>query len=582
MLRTIRHLARRQLRRRRRREPQPTIWYHPDYRVPIEGLGLETRRADLVAWSVLDLGIVDAAQIERPVRASYHDLAAVHSDKVLSALSDASVLAPIFGASARELPMETIANTIRLACGATLAAARRAAAGAGPQVNLLGGFHHASPNRAGGFSVVNDIAIAMHALRRQGFSGRIAVLDLDAHPPDGTADCVLEHASIMGEVWIGSISGSDWGIVPGVDETVIPGAEDEDYLHALDRLLGRMPPSKLCFVVAGGDILAGDRFGALQLTLEGACRRDRRVARRLRNTPSVWLSAGGYSDAATFALLNTVATLALTKPLKIPPHYDPVRARFSKVARELVPPVDDSQLLTEADLAEAFGFQPANELRLLGTYTPDWIEHALYRYGILDHIERLGYGRFRVVIDRAADGDRLRLFGRAQGGEHLLLETMLDKVKYGQESFLFVNWLTLRHPIAEFTEARPKLPNQEVPGLGLAKEAGELLALVAQRLGWSGVAIRPAAYHVAYTARHDFTFADAARQGRFEKLIEDLGDVPLGELTRAIATERVMLDGELYRWEPDLMVARLDGERTAARPCKGLFALTSKREGAVD
>ena len=572
----LKHRVSRTLRRLLdRREPGPTIWYHRDYRVPVEGIGLETKRADLVLWALLDLGLVDAEQVEEPTRASYAELSTVHTPKLLDALSDPEQLAPIFGASPNELHVENIASTIRLATGATISAARRAAAGAGPQVNLLGGFHHASPDRGGGFSVVNDIAVAIMMLRDQGFDGRIAVLDLDAHPPDGTADCVNADREGMGEVWIGSISGSDWGVVEHVDETVIIGADDELYLETLDGLLRRMPAPELAFVLAGGDVLAGDRFGGLSLTVEGAYERDRRVARRLRTVPSVWLSAGGYSDDAWRVLLNMVSIHALYRRLKVPSGYDPLRARFSRVARELVPPRDDNDALTDADLALDLGFRPASALRLLDTYTPEWIEHALFRYGVLEHVERLGYSDFRVEVAHASDGERLRLYGQGKGKEHVLLEVALDKRRLDDDQYLFVNWLTLRHPLAQFTESRPRLPNQEVPGLGLAREAGELLALVAKRLGLVGVMIHPAAFHVAYTARYDFAFADPARQGRFLKLIADLGDLPLAELTVAIDEGRVTLDSEPYQWEPTPMIVRLDGETVVPDACHGTFRLTT-------
>lgn len=573
LIRTIGHRVRRWARRRRRRDPAPTVWYHEEYRIPIEGLGLETRRPDLVAWALLDFGVVDTGAFARPHRVPYSALAAVHAPNVLEALSSAQAMAPIFGAHPSELPMDRIATTIRLACGATLAAARRAVAGAGPQVNLLGGFHHASPARAGGFSVVNDIAVAIRALRDDGFEGRIAVLDLDAHPPDGTADCVAADPMRMGEVWIGSISGSDWGDVGEVDETFAPGVGDDEYLALLDRLLARMPRAKLAFVVCGGDVLDQDRFGGLALSVEGARRRDERVRHKLGKTPSVWLAAGGYSEDAWRVLFNTVVALALDTPIALPDDYDPVRMKFSRVARSLTPPRADEDFLSELDIAEALGLRPAGGIRLMSTYTAEWIERALYEYGILTHIERLGYSRFHVDLARMPDGDRARLYGHAEGEEHLLFEMVVDRVHDAGEEYLFVNWLTLRHPLAQFTPARPRLPNQEVPGLGLAKETGELLALMAQRLGLKGVAIRPAAYHVAYTARRDFSFVDPARQARFEALVRDLRDVPLAEATVAIDQGRVTRDGEVYRWEPDLMVVRLDGRRTRPEGDGGRFAL---------
>lgn len=570
----LRHVWRRYRHRRGRRPARPTIWHHPDYRIALESIGLETRRADLVLWALLDQRIIDRKEVARPHRAPYRALAAVHSDTVLAALSSAEAMAPIFGAEPSQIPVTQVATTIRLACGATLSATRRALAGVGPQLNLLGGFHHASPNRAGGFSVVNDIAVAIHAVRAQGFHGRVAVLDLDAHPPDGTADCVAADPEGLGDVWIGSISGSDWGGMDNVDETILTGADDRTYLRALEALLARMPQADLAFVVAGGDVLAGDRFGGLNLTVGGAQMRDERVRRRLGSTPSVWLSAGGYSDDAWRVLYNTAAVLSLYEPKPLPDDYDPLRVRFTRVARELSPPLRSDDLFEDVDIAEALGMRPAGGFRLLGVYTAEWLEHAYYQYGLFAHLERLGYRDFRVDISRGGDGDRLRLFGHAKGQDHVLLEVVLDRVVHERDTYLFVNWLTLRHPLASFSDGRPKLPNQDVPGLGLAREASELLAQMAHRLELAGVSIRPAAFHVAYTARHDFWFADPAREGRFQKLVADLaGDVPLSELTRVIDAGLVTLDGAPYRWEPTLMVSRLDGQRPPPIPCAGRFAV---------
>ncbi len=565
------HLWGKYRRRRARRAARPTVWHHEEFRIALEGLGLETRRSDLVLWALLDHGVIRKSDIARPRRAPYRALAAVHTPRVLEALSSADALGPVFGAHPSELPVSRIATTIRLGCGATLAGARRALAGMGPQVNLLGGFHHASPDRAGGFSVVNDIAIAIHAVRAQGFEGRVVVLDLDAHPPDGTADCVAAAPEVMSDVWIGSISGTDWGGMDWVDETVITGADDSTYLRTLDRLLERMPKAAMAFVLAGGDVLAGDRFGGLALTVEGARRRDEKVRRRLGNTPAVWLSAGGYSNDAWRVLFNTVSVLAFHTPVEVDDDYDPLRARFKRVARSLAPPVDDDDLFTDLDLAESLGIRPEGGPRLLGTYTAEWLEHAFYQYGLLEHIERLGYRAFRVDVERLNDGDRLRLYGTNKHTEYLLIEAVLDRIKDPDGVYLFVNWLTLRHPAAMFSEGRPQLPNQEVPGLGLAREAGELLAVMAGRLELAGVALRPAALHVAYTARHDFSFVDPEREGRFEKLLQDLGHVPLTELTRALDADLVTLDGKPYRWEPSLMVSRLSGDRTEPEPFTGVF-----------
>ena len=80
-----------------------------------------------------------------------------------------------------------------------------------------------------------------------------------------------------------------------------------------------------------------------------------------------------------------------------------------------------------------------------------------------------------------------------------------------------------------------------------------MLARMAIRLGLGGVVIRPSHYHIAYTARHHFSFVDPERQGRFEALVRDLGEMPLLEATEAVTEGRVLVNGRPYVWEADEM-----------------------------
>jgi acetoin utilization deacetylase AcuC-like enzyme len=72
-----------------------------------------------------------------------------------------------------------------LVTGATLAAARAVWSGAALHgVSIAGGMHHAMADRASGFGVYNDVAIAIAWLLEHG-TERIAYIDIDAHHGDG-------------------------------------------------------------------------------------------------------------------------------------------------------------------------------------------------------------------------------------------------------------------------------------------------------------------------------------------------------------------------------------------------------------
>lgn len=548
------------------------VWYHPEYRLPLPalegGLGLEPRRADHALWTLLELGAIGRAEIRTPERASYADLCRVHTPRWLEALGRAETFALVFGVPAAEIDADAVTGLFRLAVGGTMEAAREALRIRGPTLNTQGGFHHAFPDKGGGLCAVNDIAVAVAALRAEGFEGRVCVLDLDAHPPDGTAACLASDRA----AWLGSISGSSWGSLPGVDETLLsPGAGPEPYLEALRALLGRMPRPELAFVIAGADVLAGDRLGRLGMSLDAVRERDLMVVDALDGVPSVWLPGGGYSPDAWRVLVGTGLALTLRSRASIPDEIDPLALRMSSVFTSLQPSaLGADQELSAADL----GLQDRDApYRLLGMYSAEGLEFALHRYGVLPEVARLGYRDLRVAIDRTDVGERLRVLGRARDGdprEHLLIEMVLERQRIpcpptpgldgsgpdgGGVPVLYVHWLTLRNPRASFTAGRPRLPGQDAPGLGLAPEASDLIGRIATRLGLAGVALRPSHYHVAYAARRGFRFVDPKRQGRFEALIRDTKGIPLLDVTRLVAEGRVWLDGQPYAWEPDLMVA---------------------------
>lgn len=577
------HLARRHLFGRHVR-----IWYDTAFRLPLPGLegstGFEPRRADYVLWFLLDQWALPPSALRSPRRVRYRELARVHHAEYLETLSHKRTLARIFAVDESELNVDEVLRTVRLACGATVDAAVECLEAGGSALSLFGGFHHAGPERGGGFCAVNDIAVAVDALRQRAFHGHVVVLDLDVHPPDGLSECLGGSEN----VWIGSLSGESWGPLPGVDDTVLPrGSGDATYLQALSGLLRRMPRPEFAFVIAGGDVLGGDRLGKLSMTLDGVRRRDMLVRQALGGVPTVWLPGGGYGENSWRAFAGTALVVSCRSLAPIPQDYEPMRARFGWVASRLsLDKLEGGTEMSWADVEESLGLRTPSQHRLLGYYSIEGLEYALSHYGLLPHLRRLGYGNFRVVVEPGGLGDAIRLFGTAAGKEHILIECVLEKRRIADADVLYVHWLTLRNPRARFSARRPQLPGQENPGLGLAREMGWVFLRIARRLGLDGVVYRPAWFHTAYTGRYHFVFVDPARQGRFEAMLRDLAHVPLLEVTKAASEGRLLMNGEPYTWEADEMIfwigpSRLDDQLVEAERSRVSFTVTPPETGSA-
>ncbi|MCS7042612.1 MAG: histone deacetylase [Bryobacteraceae bacterium] len=190
-------------------------------------------------------------------------------------------------------------EAVFLAAGGTLLAGRQAL-GDGACFNIGGGFHHAFAGHGEGFCAVNDVAVAIRALQREGLVRKALVVDCDVHHGNGTA------AIFSGDREVFTLSIHHFNNYPAVkppstiDIHLEDGVGDEEYLARLRpayeaAVLGFRP--EIVFYVAGVDPYEDDQLGGLSLTKEGLYERDRLVfdiALR-KHVPVVVTLAGGYA-----------------------------------------------------------------------------------------------------------------------------------------------------------------------------------------------------------------------------------------------------------------------------------------------
>jgi acetoin utilization deacetylase AcuC-like enzyme len=211
---------------------------------------------------------------------------------------------------------ELVERSLR-ATGATIQAAR-AALEDGVAANLGGGTHHAFADVGRGFCVLNDVVVALRALRREGRVRRVLVVDLDVHQGDGTHALLAADADAF-TLSLNGFRNYPFRRVPGDLEHDFPdGTGDDAYLSVLERLLPqalRRGRPELAFVLAGADPYEGDRLGRLALTQDGLAARDALARDTLRaaGVPTCVTLAGGYAEDIrdTVAInLRTVATFS--------------------------------------------------------------------------------------------------------------------------------------------------------------------------------------------------------------------------------------------------------------------------------
>jgi acetoin utilization deacetylase AcuC-like enzyme len=207
--------------------------------------------------------------------------------------------------------------------------------------------HHAERERAMGFCLVNNVAIAARWAQRERGVGRVAIVDWDVHHGNGTEAIFLDDPSVLtislhqdrlypahtGGLGTAGAEGSN------VNVPLPPGTGDAGYALAFARVVApavRAFAPELLLVAAGQDASATDPLGRMAITVPGfRALADRTVALADEVCGGRLVAAleGGYSllhlPLANVAILEGLAGL--------PPSfdYDPVGVDVSGELRDL-------------------------------------------------------------------------------------------------------------------------------------------------------------------------------------------------------------------------------------------------------
>jgi acetoin utilization deacetylase AcuC-like enzyme len=188
----------------------------------------------------------------------------------------------------------------RRSAGATIAACKSALRD-GVSVNLAGGTHHAKHASGAGYCVFNDAAIAARLLQAEHGIERVAIVDLDVHQGDGTAEILGQALDVFTLSLHGDRNFPFRKERSHLDVSLPDGTGDDAYLGALDDALvtleRRLAPQFVIYL-AGADPFEGDRLGRLKLSKTGLAARDARVFDwcRTRDLPLAIAMAGGYAE----------------------------------------------------------------------------------------------------------------------------------------------------------------------------------------------------------------------------------------------------------------------------------------------
>jgi acetoin utilization deacetylase AcuC-like enzyme len=170
----------------------------------------------------------------------------------------------------------------------------------GIALNVAGGTHHAFRDRGEGFCLLNDMAVAANYLLHNQPTQQILIIDLDVHQGNGTAKLFENEPFVFTFSMHGGHNYPFHKENSDLDIPLKDGTGDSEYLQILSdtlpALIQKIKPG-FAFYLSGVDILASDKFGKLNVSMEGCKKRDELVFQSLKENhiPVVVAMGGGYS-----------------------------------------------------------------------------------------------------------------------------------------------------------------------------------------------------------------------------------------------------------------------------------------------
>jgi acetoin utilization deacetylase AcuC-like enzyme len=300
--------------------------YSDNYCLPIGAHVFPAEKYRRIRDQLLAEDIAEASDFSEPAPATDQDILLVHNPEYVRKLKTGTL--SLREEMELEVPFSPqLVQAFWLAAGGSILAARQALADR-VAVNIGGGFHHAFPDHGEGFCMINDVAVAIRRMQRDGNIRTAMTVDCDVHHGNGTAAIFAgtrtagdplpsASASTLNHVQPAKMRGAHAGDVftislhqhnnyplwkppSSIDVDLPDGTGDSDYLAWLDNALSsglrQFEPDLLCYI-AGADPYREDQLGGLSLTIEGLQKRDELVFRvaRSRDIPVIVTLAGGYA-----------------------------------------------------------------------------------------------------------------------------------------------------------------------------------------------------------------------------------------------------------------------------------------------
>ena len=275
------------------------IAFHPIYKHQLpEGHRFPMEKYELLPQQLLHEGTCNASNFFEPEKPNDKYILAVHEPEYYYDLVNITLNQRAARKIGFPLSEALVEREVIIANG-TIKASEYALQ-YGVAMNIAGGTHHAYTDRGEAFCLLNDQAIGARYLQHKGLAKKILIVDLDVHQGNGTAEIFQNDDSVFTFSMHGKSNYPFKKEKSDLDITLNNNTDDDTYLNILKEILPKLIKKEqphFVYYLCGVDVIASDKLGKLDMTIEGCKERDRFVLQTCKdhNIPVMCSMGGGYS-----------------------------------------------------------------------------------------------------------------------------------------------------------------------------------------------------------------------------------------------------------------------------------------------
>jgi acetoin utilization deacetylase AcuC-like enzyme len=275
------------------------IAFHEIYQHPLpDGHRFPMLKYELLPQQLLHEGTALESDFFKPGICDLNDVLAIHNDAYVNDLLQLTLDPRAARKIGFPLSKELVMRELIIAQGTIIGAQK--SLDTKVSFNIAGGTHHAYSTHGEAFCLLNDQAIASQFLLKNKLSKRILIIDLDVHQGNGTAEIFKNNPNVFTFSTHGKTNYPFRKETSDLDIAFNDGTKDDEFLQTIANVIPKLIETQkpdFIFYLAGVDILASDKLGKLDCTIEGCKKRDELIFElcQKHQIPVQVSMGGGYS-----------------------------------------------------------------------------------------------------------------------------------------------------------------------------------------------------------------------------------------------------------------------------------------------